>query len=83
MKKEEFLEKIKSINNIEKRNDRQFEGLNEYYLDKEQLTIYGLQVKKGLVIAFFKDLEREKTKELGEFENEEQAYDSLYDAMIK
>ena len=49
-----------------------------YYLDSNRLDIYGIyKNSEGKYVVFYRSVERETSKELGQYETEEEAYDNL------
>lgn len=78
MTKKEFDEKIKELRVAKKYYSTEHLKGFEYYIDEEKFAIFGCfsDVNKKYVV-FYKDFEREKSKEIGEFDTEEEAYDVL------
>lgn len=85
MKKTEFEKKIKELN-IEKiyvkGKQFEYEYSREFY-DDDQGNIYGCYYNGHEYIIFFKDLERGTTKEIDKFITEDEAYDGLYEKIVK
>ena len=78
MTKKKFEEKIKELNVVKKYYSKNHLKGFEYYVDEEKFAIFGCfsDVDKKYIV-FYKDFEREKSKEIGEFDTEEEAYDVL------
>ena len=86
MNKNEFEEKIKTLNIKRVKNKSLIKSFlernREYYINKNELNIYGMYNKDNEFIIFFKDIERAVITELGRFKTEDEAFDSLYSTMI-
>lgn len=85
MKKIEFESKIKELN-VERIYFRgkqlEYEYAREFYND-EKGNVYGCYHNGHEYVIFFKDLERGVTDELDKFKTEDEAYDNLYERLIK
>lgn len=85
MKKVEFEKKIKELN--VKRiyfNNRPYEyEFSRNFYDDDKENIYGCYYNGHEYIIFFKDIERGVTSEIDRFRTEDEAYDSLYERIVK
>lgn len=85
MKRIEFEKKIKELN-VEriyfKGKPLEYEYAREFYND-DKGNIYGCYHNGHEYIIFFKDLERGITNEIDKFRTEDEAYDNLYERLVK
>lgn len=85
MKRIEFEKKIKELN-VERiyfnGKPLEYEHSREFYND-DKGNVYGCYYNGHEYIIFFKDLERGVTDEIDRFRTEDEAYDSLYEKIVK
>lgn len=83
MKRREFEEKIKELS-LDKiyYQGRVQEYSRNLYEDNKKNNIYGCYFNGTDYIIFFKDFERNVTKELGHYKTEDEAYDKLFEKII-
>lgn len=83
MKKSEFEKKIKELD-VEKvyPQGRKDEHIREFYKDSRE-NIYGCYYNDVEYIIFYKDIERGMIKEFGRFKTEDEAYDKLFEKIVK
>ena len=79
MNKSEFEKEAKKYR-IErvKRSDAVYDKKITYYIDFDRTDLYGIfKNENKKYVLFYKSIEREISKKLGEFDTEEDTYDSL------
>ena len=83
MKKKDFEQKVQELGVIKKYYSKERKKGFDYYIDEEKFLIYGVLEENNKYVVFLKDFEREKFKETGEFNSEDEAYDYLMELIKK
>ena len=83
MKKKELEQKMQELGVIKKYYSKERKKGFDYYIDEEKFLIYGVLEENHKYVVFLKDFEREKFKETGEFNSEDEAYDYLMELIKK
>lgn len=80
MTKKEFQNKVKTMNYVPKKDSTEYNKRFEYYLERDKFHILACyRNDDNQYVVFFKDLEREISKEIGKYITAEEAYDAMWE----